>query len=37
MSPEPRPWDWMLDGVAPFTGWLIAVTIFLAARGCFLG
>ncbi len=30
MRYDERPWDWMLDGFAPFMGWLIAVTIFSA-------
>lgn len=32
-----RPFDWMLDLVAPFMGWVIGVSIFVAAMriaGC---
>jgi hypothetical protein len=31
---EQRPWDWMLDGVAPLLGWYIAVVIFLSVMNC---
>jgi len=31
---DKRPWDWMLDGVAPFMGVLIGLSIFLAVMDC---
>lgn len=31
---DDRPFDWMLDLVAPFMGWGLAVVIFLTVLEC---
>lgn len=34
MDDDRKSWDWLLDGVAPFYGWLIAVVIVLSVLEC---
>ena len=37
MRDDKRPWDWMLDGVAPFMGVIIGLTVVLSVMDCLGG